>query len=226
VKPELKILWENRHFVAVNKPAGLLSVPATNSREVSVLKLLSGLYPRQKHIPVHRLDRDTSGVMLIARDADAHREANRWFEKHLIKKEYLAMAKGNPRLPAFKLASPIEGKKALSQVQIIERFGNGKGGAFLARVRIATGRRHQIRIHLGKEGYPILGDTKYGGVKAYGGAEFARFALHAERLTLPPEAAAFGVKKNEMEIVAPEPGDFSEWVAWLRGLGDHPEIGN
>jgi RluA family pseudouridine synthase len=226
VNPELAILWENPHFIAVDKPAGLLSVPATTGREPSVLKLLSRLYPRQSHLAVHRIDRDTSGVLLVARDVEAHREANRWFEKHLIKKEYLALAKGHPRLPAFRVNRPIEGKTALSQVQIIERFGNqGPSAAFLARVRIATGRRHQIRIHLQAEGYPVLGDTKYGGPKAHAGIHFGRFALHAERLVLPPESEQFGVAKSARDLVAPMPSDFSEWTAWFRGLGNHPEIG-
>jgi RluA family pseudouridine synthase len=225
VNPELEILWENPHFIVVNKPAGLLSVPATNSREVSVLKILSRLYPKKRHIPVHRIDRDTSGVLLVARDPDAHRAANRWFEKHHVKKEYLAMAGGRPRLPAFRVNKPIEGKPALSQIQVIERFGNEPNSAFLSRVRIATGRRHQIRIHLESEGFPILGDTKYGGLRKFAGIDFTRFALHAERLTLPDDSDEFGVGKKEREFIAPMPPDFSEWVAWLRGLGDHPEIG-
>ena len=226
MNPELAILWENDHFLAVDKPAGLLSIPGANAREPSVLKLLSKLYPRRSHIPVHRIDRETSGVLLVARNEDAHRAANRWFEKHLMKKEYLAIATGHPRLPAFRVNRPIEGKAALSQVQVVERFGNvGTSASFLARVRIATGRRHQIRIHLEAEGHPILGDPKYGGPRAHAGVKFPRFALHAERLVLPPESDSFGFTKANREIIAPMPSDFAEWVAWFRGLGDHPEIG-
>lgn len=226
MNPELAILWENAHFVAVDKPAGLLSIPGSNPREPSVLKLLSRLYPKRSHLPVHRIDRETSGVLLVARDADAHRAANRWFEKHLIKKEYLALARGHPRLPAFRVNRPIEGKPSLSQVQVIERFGNaGPSAAFLARIRIATGRRHQIRIHLEAEGFPILGDTKYGGPRSHAGLTFPRVALHAERLVLPPESSEFGIEKEARELVAPMPADFAEWTAWFRGLGDHPEIG-
>lgn len=223
---ELAILWENPRFVAVNKPAGLLSVPSSAGREPSVLKVLARMYPRRSHLAVHRIDRDTSGVLLVARDADAHRAANRWFEKHLIKKEYLALVGGHSRLPAFRVNRPIEGKPSLTQVSVVERFGNaGPSAAFLARARIATGRRHQIRIHLQAEGFPILGDTKYGGARTHAGLEFPRFALHAERLALPAEAEDFGVSARDREFVAPLPGDFSEWLAWLRGLGDHPEIG-
>ena len=223
---EFAILWENPYFVVVDKPAGLLSIPGANVREPSVLKQLSRLYPRRKHIPVHRIDRETSGVLLVARDEDAHREANRWFEKHLVKKEYLAMAWGRPRLPAFRVNAPVGGKASLSQVAVLERFGNEPDAAFLARVRIATGRRHQIRAHLSEEGFPILGDAKYGGPKKFHGLEFARFALHAERLMLPDAAEKFGVGKREREFVAPMPADFAEWIAWLRGLGNHPELGS
>lgn len=212
----LGILWENPRFVVVDKPAGLLSIPGANPREPSVLKLLSRLYPRQPHLPVHRIDRETSGLLLFARDEDAHREANRWFEKHLVKKEYLALARGRPRLPAFRVNRPIEEKASLSQISVVERFGEGDGAAFLARVRIATGRRHQIRIHLEAEGFPILGDSKYGGPRTFAGLEFPRFALHAERLALPPEAEAFGVPAGEREFTAPMPEDFRAWVDGLR----------
>ncbi|MBS1961342.1 MAG: RluA family pseudouridine synthase [Bdellovibrionales bacterium] len=213
----LGILWENPRFIVVDKPAGLLSIPGANPREPSVLKLLSRLYPRQSHLPVHRIDRETSGALLFARDEEAHREANRWFEKHLVKKEYLAIAKGRPRLPAFRVNRPIGGKPSLSQIAVVERFGEGETSSFLARVRIATGRRHQIRIHLEAEGFPILGDAKYGGPSSFAGFEFARFALHAERLALPAEAEAFGVPSGNREFVAPMPEDFRGWVEGLRG---------
>jgi 23S rRNA pseudouridine1911/1915/1917 synthase len=134
------------------------------------------------------------------------------------------MAAGHPRLPAFRVNRPIEGKAALSQFQVVERFGISTSAAFLCRARIATGRRHQIRIHLQAEGFPILGDTKYGGPRTFSGLEFPRFALHAERLVLPPESEEFGVGKTEREFVAPTPLDFSEWIAWLRGVGSNPEI--
>jgi 23S rRNA pseudouridine1911/1915/1917 synthase len=226
VSSELTVLWENSRFIVVDKPSGLLSVPGSNAREPSVLKRLSRLFPRQKHLPVHRIDRETSGTLLVARDEEAHRAANGWFAKHLVKKEYLVIARGHPRLPAFRVNATIEGKPSLSQFQVLERFGNEPNAAFLTRVRIATGRRHQIRVHLQTEGYPVLGDTKYGGPRSFGGIPFPRFALHAERLVLPADSETFGIGRKEREFVAPIPPDFSEWVAWLRGLGDHPEIGH
>ena len=214
---ELAILWENPRFVAVDKPAGLLSVPGSDPREPSVLKVLSRMFPKRSHLPVHRIDRGTSGVLLVARDSEAHRAANGWFERHLLTKEYLAIARGSPRLPAFRVNAPIEGKTALSQVRVVDRFGDGEDSAFLARIRIATGKRHQIRIHLGGEGFPVLGDSRYGGPTRFRGIEFARVALHAERLVLPDSSKDFGVSAEEREIVAPVPKDFSEWTAALRG---------
>ncbi len=219
MKADLDLLWENSHFIAVNKPAGLLSIPGQNPKEPSVLKLLSRVFPRKSHLPVHRIDRDTSGVLLIARDEEAHRAANFWFMNHTVKKEYLALALGKPRLPAFRLNHLIDGKASLSQVQVIERFTHGEESAFLARVRIATGRRHQIRIHLQMEGFPVLGDTFYGGPREALGLNFPRFALHAEKLTLPLDAEVFGEDVGGREICAPLPFDFDSWLSELRAGG-------
>ncbi len=172
---------------------------------------LARRFRNQRFLVVHRLDRGTSGVILFARNEAAHRQANLWFSTHTVTKEYLALAAGNPRLPAFRINHPIEGKPALSQLQIAERFESSAGHAFLAKVRIATGRRHQIRIHLQAEGFPILGDTQYGGGANFGDVSFRRFALHAERLVLPGENG-----RDAVEIRAPLPEDFSGWLSQLR----------
>jgi 23S rRNA pseudouridine1911/1915/1917 synthase len=199
----LPLLFEDADYIAVNKPAGLLSIPGRDLSEGSALECLNHAFPSRKHWVVHRIDRETSGVLLFAKSEEAHRTANQWFSSHEVKKEYVALASGKPRLPAFRINHPIEGKPSLSQVQVIERYSS----SFLARVRIATGRRHQIRLHLQAEGFSILGDERYGGLKECGDASFQRVALHAERLVLP---GARG------EIVAPMPVDFLGWIETLK----------
>jgi RluA family pseudouridine synthase len=207
----LPVLYEDARFLAVNKPAGLLSIPGRNRSEASVVDALRkarrASSPGESLLVVHRIDRETSGVLLFAKSEDAHRIANQWFREHTVRKEYVALAEGAPRVPAFRVNVPIEEKAALSQVQVSERFD----GAFLARVRIATGRRHQIRIHLQHEGFPILGDPKYGGKKVYRGIHIDRVALHAELLALPADGEFPAV-----EIRAPIPEDFARWHRELK----------
>lgn len=201
----LSILFQDDRFIAVDKPAGLLAIPGRNLLEPSLLKILEGQFPGQKIWVIHRIDRETSGVILFAKNEASHRLGNEWFSSHSVKKEYLALASGSPRLPAMRVNHPIEGKASLSQVQVVERFTD----AFLTRVRIATGRRHQIRIHLQAEGFPILGDPRYGGATSLHGVSFPRVALHAEKLVLPDQGT---------EITAPKPKDFLEWISALREL--------
>lgn len=203
----LSILFQDERFIAVDKPAGLLAIPGRNLLEPSLLRILEAKFPDEKIWVVHRIDRETSGVILFAKNESSHRLANEWFSSHAVKKEYLALASGSPGAPALRVNRPIEGKASLSQVQVVERFTD----AFLARVRIATGRRHQIRIHLQAEEFPILGDLKYGGALTLHGISFPRVALHAEKLVLPDRGTA---------IIAPRPPDFLEWIARLREAGN------
>lgn len=205
------ILLESPNFIAVNKPPGLLSIPGQNPREPNLLLSLSRRFPKQQILVIHRIDRETSGVILFAKNEEAHRIANGWFSSHIIKKEYVTLASGSPRLPALRVNHPVEGKASLSQVQVVERFTSGDESAFLARVRIATGRRHQIRVHLQAEGFPILGDTRYGGVRSAFGISFPRVALHAEKLVIPKSEFS-----DAVELIAPLPSDFNSWVSSLR----------
>lgn len=193
-------------WVAVDKPAGWLTIPGRNLPDSPVL---CGWAEKEfgKIWVVHRIDRETSGVVLFARTEQAHRDANAWFEKHQIKKAYDCLASGSPSAPFLKLRAPIAGAPSLTQVEVRER---GRGG-FLARAIPMTGRRHQIRIHLAGAGHPLWGDSRYGGpmkIEESGAFfEVSRVALHASRLELPT---------GEI-FEAPWPADFSRWVDCLRG---------
>jgi 23S rRNA-/tRNA-specific pseudouridylate synthase len=162
----------------------------------------------QKLWVVHRIDLETSGVVLFARTAESHRQANQWFESHEVRKQYDFLASGNPSQPVMKLSTPIEGRPSVTQIEVKERWGS----AFLGRAIPLSGRRHQIRIHLSKKGHPILGDRDYGGKSQLESPdlqspiEVKRVALHAYRLELP------GGEKFE----APWPDDFRNWVEAMR----------
>jgi 23S rRNA-/tRNA-specific pseudouridylate synthase len=198
------VLAQTAEWLACFKPAGWLTIPGRQT-EAPVFSE----WAEREHGPVwvvHRLDRETSGVCLLARTAEAHRKASLWFQKHEVRKAYDFLAVGRPRAPMLKLKVAIEGAPSVTQVEGREAFEN----CFLGRAVPLTGRRHQIRIHLAGEGHPILGDPTYEGPREIrvGSSPMGvgRVALHAARLELP--------SKEIFE--APWSEDFSAWVARLR----------
>jgi len=210
-----QILRQTDQWIVVYKPPGWLTIPGRPSKkeagECSPLAVLIDWVRIQEANAwvVHRLDRDTSGVVLFARNPEAHRRANEWFQKHQVKKAYDCLAIGLPKSPMMRLKNPIEGASSLTQVEVKESYLEG----FLARVVPFTGKRHQIRIHLSREGHPLWGDPEYGGLfeVTIGKTPVTinRVALHSARLELPTREV----------FEAPWPDDFKSWVDQLRAGG-------
>jgi 23S rRNA pseudouridine1911/1915/1917 synthase len=232
----LVVLYEDQDLLAVDKPPGLVVHPAPGWRSGTLVHALAhrlgGLAdvgaPDRPGI-VHRLDRDTSGVILVAKTAAAHRHLARQFRDRHVDKRYLAVVRGRVSAPSGVVDRPIgrhaherkrmsvhspRGRPAVTRWAVLERFS----GATLLRVQPETGRTHQIRVHLAAIGHPIVGDPVYG-VRRRGGAAagplaaFPRQALHAEeiRFRLPTGGAPIA-------IVAPLPADLEQLVAALRQL--------
>lgn len=202
---------ETSEWLVLNKPAGWLTIAGRGLPE-SVPVLLD--WVRETHpqaLVVHRLDRETSGVILFALTEAAHQKANAWFRDRETKKFYQCLAVGSPSAPILKIKSPIEGAPSTTQVEVKERFHEG----FLAWVRPLTGRRHQIRIHLAENGHQLWGDTRYGGPSEiqfeHSRLSVNRVALHASRLELPSG------EKFEASL----PQDMTAWLAALRKEGRH-----
>lgn len=202
--PEPGILHDSTEWLVLAKPPGWLTVPGRGTNPVV------SEWAREKYgeiWTVHRLDRDTSGVLLMAHSAAAHRKAGLWFQKHEVKKNYDFLAKNSSSAPVFKVKVPVEGKPATTQFEVIESYGQK---AFLGRAIPLTGRRHQIRIHLAAENHAIYGDSEYGGITSLdlsrAVVKFDRVALHARKLVLPTGEA----------FEAPWPEDFAKWVKELR----------
>lgn len=166
------ILYEDQDLLAVAKPAGLPTLPGANFLQTTLLHQVQTYAPDAA--PLHRLGRWTSGIVLCARNQQARAAVVRqWSMQHVIKC-YRALAVGSPGWDEMTVSTPIgpvphallgtlhaaasDGKPALSRVMVIER----RAAAFLCDVRIATGRPHQIRIHLAAAGHPLLGDPLYG----------------------------------------------------------------
>ncbi len=230
------VLWVDEILVAVNKPAGLLVLPDGFDHQAPHLK--SVLSPEYGTLwIVHRLDRDTSGVVLLARTEESHQMLNDQFANREIVKSYHALVVGNPTweekdvdLPLRPngdrkhrtVIDPARGKPSLTRVRIMERFGSYT----LVAAKPETGRPHQIRVHLASQGYPIVADKLYGdGEGLYlsrvkpdyrqsvsGEKELlARLGLHAASLTFKhPLTGEF------ICVEAPYPQDFSFALKQLR----------
>ena len=197
-----RIIARTERWLVLDKPAGWLTIPGRSPDPV--LSEWASAQGARAWV-VHRIDRETSGIVLFALSEESHREACAWFEQKKVRKRYDCLAVGKPAMPVLKLSQPIEGKPSLTQVEVRERFG---AHAFHGSATPASGRRHQIRIHLSGAGHPLLGDPTYGGPRALEGLEVARVALHAASLALP----------TGERFEAPLPADFQAWIAGLRAL--------
>lgn len=181
-----RIVFENESYWLVEKPAGWLSVPGREPKPTDqvVTKWLASIAPKGvEPFTVHRLDRFTSGIMLYAKSASAHEEANQWFQDRAVKKIYRFFASPVPTRPAIQIKTPVHGKPAQTLFEIISRHRSPTGlDYFYGKATPLTGRFHQIREHARDAGFPILGDPSTGGA-TFDGVE--RVCLHAYELTLP-----------------------------------------
>ena len=184
--PDLEILREEADWIAVNKPAGMATQPMRERSQRSLEELLRVKY-REIYI-VHRIDTQTSGVIVIARTRAAAARLSELFASREIRKTYLAVIEGSIDRE-LTIESPIGGKDAHTTVRPLKHLGD----ATLIAAEIRTGRTHQIRVHMKSVERPVVGDRRYGSTMSA-----PRMLLHAWKL----EHASLG------EIVAPPPADF------------------
>lgn len=171
MKQAFEILWEDEHFVIINKQAGVLSIPDRyHDDKINLYSLL--IKYRGQIFPLHRLDKETSGIMIYAKDEDAHKKISEQFETREIYKEYLAILARTPiekkgiietcLAPSLvkkdMMVVSKKGKKAITEYEILETFENHS----LCKVILHTGRQHQIRVHMEHIGTPLAIDSKYG----------------------------------------------------------------
>ena len=227
----LPILHEDAHIIVIDKPAGLITHPVTGDDEISVVHALLH-HAKGKLAPaggvirpgiVHRLDRETSGAMVVAKTDKAFHALVTQFAGREPDKEYLALVDKCPRLLSGTISASIDrhrmvrvrmavrddGKDACTDWNVESKFGPQ---AALICARPRTGRTHQIRVHLAHLGHPILGDRTYGDFRhpAFEGWPMPRVMLHARRLTL-----VHPVTGKTMTFEAPVPRDFRKLEAYL-----------
>ena len=239
---KLEILHKDEHLIVINKPANLLSVPDRYIADIpNVINLLGKKFGDPMYA-VHRLDKPTSGCLVVARTAEAHKELNRQFQEREVDKVYHAIVEGQPADEETEVDEPIaqnpgkmgammvsnKGKHALTIFKPMEKFGHQFS---LVGVQIFTGRTHQVRVHLAYAGYPLMVDPYYGKREEFLLSEIkgrrynlkkdneerallSRVPLHACRLAFDhPETG------ERMEFEAPMPKDMRATLNQLRKLG-------
>ncbi len=250
-KKQLEILYQDDQVVVVNKAYGMLSIPDRFKKgEDNLRTLLEQKFG--KIFVVHRLDRDTSGVMVFALNAESHRNLSIQFEKHTVDKKYLAVVAGimakddldvdiplmpNPRIPGTMMPS-ARGKASFTHIHVLERFRV----ATLIECTLKTGRQHQLRVHCAAVGYPMLVDSVYGRSDSFQlSAIKRRFRLQKDeeekpliqRTTLHAHSLSFihPVSGERLSFVAEPPKDFKALLTVLRkysasyAAGDQPFSG-
>ena len=217
----LRIVAEDDALIVVDKPAGLVVHPGSGNWEGTLLNALLHHAPQLAAVPragiVHRLDKDTSGLLVVAKTITAQTDLVRQLQARTVTREYLALAQGDiarggtidapiGRHPTKRttMAVVTTGKPARTHYEVVERFGR----ATLIRCRLETGRTHQIRVHLAALGHPLVGDPAYGKKSPL---PFARQALHAARLGL-----VHPVTRAACAWETPLPDDFAALLAALR----------
>ena len=222
---DLEILYEDDHFLVINKPAGVASIPSSLHSN-TIANFVKGYYVRNQyenqlvHI-VTRLDKDTSGIMLFAKHGYAHARLDKQLQAKTIQKRYFALVKGKGKLESKgDIIAPIArdedsiitrkvakgGKYAHTSYQVVQSFGD----IHLVDIQLHTGRTHQIRVHFSHIGFPLLGDDLYGGSLEDG---ILRQALHCHSL-----AFYHPFLEEELRIESSLPDDFSRVLKQLSNI--------
>lgn len=201
--PDYRVVHEDDAIVVVDKPAGLLTAPTPESDRGNLAGLLERRYG--KIFVVHRIDLETSGLLVFARTAEANKILSAKFAEHDLVREYLSVVQGRAPDDIGTVDYPVNEKRAVTHFKVERRFGEL---ATEVRATLETGRTHQIRIHCRVRGYPVAGDRVHGTPNA--ALAPPRMALHATRLGI-----AHPGTKAPLEFTSPWPNDLAEWIATL-----------
>lgn len=239
----LEVLYEDAHLIVVNKPAGMAAHPAPGTADGTLVNALlfhcgeslSGIGGVLRPGIVHRLDKDTSGVMVAAKSDAAHRGLSDLFSRHDIDRAYEALVRGAPKTASGTVTTRIGrsphdrkkmavlkngGREAITHYRTLDSFGGDKPVAARVRCTLETGRTHQIRVHMAYLGCPCLGDPVYGSgaphkavAEALKTRSFARQALHAAHLGF-----VHPVTGARLAFEAPLPADMADLLSALKSL--------
>ncbi len=228
---KLDVIYEDAALIIINKPVGMVVHPGNGNWQGTMLNALLHHSAQLSHVPragiVHRLDKNTSGLLVVAKTIQAQTSLVRQLQKHAVQRDYLALVLGQVEqsgcvdapigrhpVQRTKMAITEKGKQARTQYQILEQLK----GCTLLQCSLETGRTHQIRVHMQKIGHPLVGDPAYGGKPKKTKLEigrlltnFTRQALHAQRLAL-----AHPQNQQIMKWESPLPDDMNDLLQTLR----------
>lgn len=222
----IEVIYEDNDIIVVNKPKGLVVHPANGNPDGTLVNAimaickdsLSGIGGEIRPGIVHRLDKDTSGLLIVAKNDKAHIEMSNQIKDRQVKKTYIALVRGvlpeneaTINMPIGrstkdrkKMAVTRSGKEAITHFKVLKRYNNYT----LLEVKIDTGRTHQIRVHMAEIGHPVIGDSTYSNGKNEFGIEGQ--CLHAKKLEF-----THPITKKQMSLEAPLPKYFEETIKEL-----------
>ncbi len=228
----LNVIFEDKHLIVLNKAAGMVVHPGVGTGDDTMVHALlahcksglSGIGGVERPGIVHRLDKETTGLLVVAKSDTAHRALADQFASRTMRKEYVALVSGVPKNDSGTIDRSISrhpvhrhrmttgegGRPSRTDWTVEKKFS---GQAALVRCRIHTGRTHQIRVHLKSLGHPVLGDSTYGWKQNPDLPVPPRVMLHAEHLVF-----THPVNGKTMDLTAPLPADFKQLLAALRKL--------
>jgi 23S rRNA pseudouridine1911/1915/1917 synthase len=231
----LRLVHEDGDLLVVDKPAGLVVHPGAGNPRHTLQNALLGLDPRLAALPraglIHRLDKDTSGLLVVARNAEAQTSLSRQLMARTMSREYLAVSVGvmtgggtidapigRNRNDRLKMAVRESGRPAVTHYRVLERF---RAHTYIS-VKLETGRTHQIRLHLAHQKYPIVGDPVYGGrfAQPRDASQELIATLHAfKRQALHAASLGFDHPRTgkRLDLQSPVPEDFRQLLLALRG---------
>ena len=225
----LKIIYRDKDLLVINKPAGMVVHPSPGHNSGTIVNAVLALCPEIKGIGgeirpgiVHRLDKDTTGVMIIALNDFSMMKLAEQFKKGQVKKNYLAIVKGTPplsgKVETLIGRNPVDrkkmcvrtdnGRRAITEYKVLEKFQNYS----LVSVNIKTGRTHQIRVHMSYIGHPVVGDCQYGRVSS------RKMPVIVNRQLLHAHSIEFmhPVREEKLVFTAELPSDFEQFLRYLR----------
>lgn len=228
----VSVLYEDAGVIAIDKPAGMVVHAGAGNHSGTLVNALLHRFSKLSSVGgemrpgiVHRLDKQTSGVLLVAKTDEAHRDLAAQFSGRAVAKMYLALVHGEVKRAAGKIELPV-GRDAVRRIRMTVRTSRGRaavteyqvlrrvGKYTLLEVRIHTGRTHQIRVHMAGIGHPVAGDRLYGApASAPGKPAGDRFFLHAWRISFRSPATG-----REVTVEAPLPPDLTTWLEALDAL--------
>jgi 23S rRNA pseudouridine1911/1915/1917 synthase len=230
VEIPLDVIFEDKHLIVLNKPAGMVVHPGIGTGEDTMVHALlahcagelSGIGGVERPGIVHRLDKETTGLLVVAKNDAAHRALADQFASRTLRKEYIAIVSGVPKTDSgtvdrsiarhpvhrHRMTTGEGGRPSRTDWTVEKKFGEH---AALVRCRIHTGRTHQIRVHMKSLGHPVLGDEVYGWKQNPALPVPPRVMLHAEHLVFAHPTSA-----KVMDLTAPLPKDFKQMLAALK----------